>query len=99
MINDYYYKKISILLNKILIVSLISISILMPASKAENHNEVKVGILLGFNGVVESLTSSMADSAELAFDEISEDKELTKKIRFKIQRAKHHRHQSRRLFL
>ena len=87
MINAYYYKKINIYLNKILIISLIYIYILMPASNAENHNEVKVGILLGFNGVVEGLTSSMADSAELAFDEISEDKGLAKKIRFKIQRA------------
>ena len=59
----------------------------MSKSHAENHNEVKVGILLGFSGVVESLTPSMADSAELAFNEISNDADLSKKIKFKIQRA------------
>ena len=59
----------------------------MSKSHAENHNEVKVGILLGFSGVVESLTPSMADSAELAFNEISNDVDLSKKIKFKIQRA------------
>ena len=59
----------------------------MSKSHAENHNEVKVGILLGFSGIVESLTPSMADSAELAFNEISNDADLSKKIKFKIQRA------------
>jgi len=65
----------------------IYISIFISKSHAENHNEVKVGILLGFSGVVESLTPSMADSAELAFNEISNDVDLSKKIKFKIQRA------------
>ena len=46
---------------------------------AENHNEIKVGILLGFTGLVESLTPSMADSAELAFNEISNDERSFKK--------------------
>ena len=86
MFNDYYHKKIKAYL-KILLLSVIYISIFMSKSHAENHNEVKVGILLGFSGVVESLTPSMADSAELAFNEISNDADLSKKIKFKIQRA------------
>lgn len=33
--------------------------------------EVKVGIILGFTGPIESLTPTMADAAELAFAEAS----------------------------
>ena len=86
MFNANYHKKIKAYL-KILLLSVIYISILISKSHAENQNEVKVGILLGFTGVVESLTPSMADSAELAFNEISNDEELSKLIKFKIQRA------------
>ncbi len=86
MFNAYYHKKIKPYF-KILLLSVIYISIFISKSHAEDHNEVKVGILLGFSGVVESLTPSMADSAELAFNEISNDVDLSKKIKFKIQRA------------
>tara|TARA_B100000963_G_scaffold265095_1_gene233300 strand:- start:2360 stop:3592 length:1233 start_codon:yes stop_codon:yes gene_type:complete len=86
MFNAYYHKKIRAYL-KILLLSVIYISIFISKSHAENQNEVKVGILLGFTGVVESLTPSMADSAELAFNEISNDEELSKQIKFKIQRS------------
>ena len=86
MFNAYYHKKIKAYL-KILLLSVMYISILISKSHAENQNEVKVGILLGFTGVVESLTPSMADSAELAFNEISNDEELSKQIKFKIQRS------------
>ena len=85
MFNAYYHKKIKSYLK--ILLSVIYISIFISKSHAENHNEVKVGILLGFSGVVESLTPSMADSAELAFNEISNDVDLSKKIKFKIQRA------------
>ena len=85
MFNAYYHKKIKSYLK--ILLSVIYVSILISKSHAENHNEVKVGILLGFSGVVESLTPSMADSAELAFNEISNDVDLSKKIKFKIQRA------------
>ena len=87
MINAYNHKKIIDCINKILLISLIYISIFVSNSNAENQNEVKVGILLGFTGVVESLTPSMADSAELAFNEISNDEQLSKQIKFKIQRS------------
>ena len=86
MFNVYYHKKIKAYL-KIFLLSVIYISIFISKSHAENQNEVKVGILLGFTGVVESLTPSMADSAELAFNEISNDEELSKLIKFKIQRS------------
>jgi len=35
------------------------------------HAEIKVGVILGFTGPIESLTPAMADSAELAFAEAS----------------------------
>jgi branched-chain amino acid transport system substrate-binding protein len=35
------------------------------------HAEIKVGVILGFTGPIESLTPTMADSAELAFAEAS----------------------------
>ncbi len=87
MINAHNHKKIKDCINRILLISVIYISIFISNSNAENQNEVKVGILLGFTGVVDSLTPSMADSAELAFNEISNDEELSKKIKFKVQRS------------
>ena len=87
MFGGYYNKKIKANFNKILFFLLIYISILITNSAAESHKEIKVGILLGFTGIVESLTPSMADSAELAFNEISNDEELSKQIKFKLQRA------------
>ena len=39
--------------------------------KADGH-EVKVGVILGFTGPIESLTPPMADSAELAMKEVSD---------------------------
>ena len=47
MFNAYYNKKIKAYL-KILLLSVIYISIFISKSLAENHKEVKVGILLRF---------------------------------------------------
>ena len=44
---------------------------LAPAAKADGH-EVKIGVILGFTGPIESLTPPMADAAELAMKEVSE---------------------------
>ena len=44
---------------------------LAPAAKADGH-EVKIGVILGFTGPIESLTPGMAESAELAMKEVSE---------------------------
>ena len=70
----------------ILLLLFINVLILIPKSFAKKDKEIKVGILLGFTGVVESLTPSMADSAELAFYEINNDADLVDEITFKIQR-------------
>lgn len=39
---------------------------------ADAHSEVKIGVILGFTGPIESLTPSMAAGAELAMDEVTE---------------------------
>ena len=70
----------------IFLILFINVLILIPKSFAKKDEEIKVGILLGFTGVVESLTPSMAESAELAFYEINNDAELADEITFKIQR-------------
>ena len=44
---------------------------LAPDAKADGH-EVKVGVILGFTGPIESLTPAMGDSAELALKEASD---------------------------
>ena len=80
-------KEIFILYNKFVVILFFLISIFIKNGFAENHNDIKVGILLGFTGAVESVTPSMADSAELAFNEISNDQSLKNKLNFKLQRA------------
>ena len=44
---------------------------LAPTAGAEGH-EVKIGVILGFTGPIESLTPDMAAAAELAMREVSE---------------------------
>lgn len=53
------------------------------AAPAYSADEIKVGVILGFTGPIESLTPDMAASAELAFKEASESGHLLggKKIR------------------
>ncbi len=45
---------------------------LLAAATASQAQEVKVGVLLGYTGPIESLTPPMADSAELALKEIND---------------------------
>ncbi|MEO3389308.1 ABC transporter substrate-binding protein [Mesorhizobium sp. CAU 1741] len=42
------------------------------AASAASAQEVKIGIILGYTGPIESLTPGMADSAELALTEVNE---------------------------
>ena len=46
------------------------------AFAASHSNEVKVGIILGFTGPIESLTPAMAAGAEIAINEVSETGKL-----------------------
>ncbi len=47
-----------------------------PTTKVGEKQDVKVGIILGFTGPIESLTPAMAASAELAFKEASDSGSL-----------------------
>ena len=79
-------KKIQISLVQILTFFICSL-ILITGVSAQQYKEVKIGIFLGFTGNVESLTPSMADAAELAFNEVANEIDLTNEISFKVQRA------------
>jgi len=55
-------------MKKLFIAAIMSVSLLMTGAFAE----IKVGIILGFTGPIESLTPAMRDSAKLAFQEASD---------------------------
>ena len=74
-------------LNKTLLFLVVYIFFMIPNSFGKKNIEIKVGILLGFTGAVESLTPSMADSAELAFNEVVNSKDKFNEITFKVIRA------------
>ncbi len=46
-------------------------AVICSSALADGH-AIKVGVILGFTGPIESLTPPMADSAELAFKEVSD---------------------------
>ncbi|MEL6677228.1 MAG: ABC transporter substrate-binding protein [Pseudomonadota bacterium] len=56
---------------KNVLMSAAAIAALATAAQADGHGPVKVGIILGFTGPIESLTPGMADGAELALSEAS----------------------------
>ena len=55
-------------MKKLFIAAIMSLSLLSTSAFAE----IKVGIILGFTGPIESLTPAMRDSAKLAFQEASD---------------------------
>ena len=59
-------------MKKLFIAALMSLSLLTTSTFAE----IKMGIILGFTGPIESLTPAMAASAELAFKEASDSGSL-----------------------
>ena len=59
-------------MKKLFIAAIMSLSLLTTSSFAE----IKMGIILGFTGPIESLTPAMAASAELAFKEASDSGSL-----------------------
>ena len=63
-------------MKKLLVVAIISLSSFSTAALAE----IKVGIILGFTGPIESLTPTMAGSAEMAFKEASDSGKLLKHL-------------------
>lgn len=59
-------------MKKLFIAAIMSLSLLATSAFAE----IKIGIILGFTGPIESLTPAMAASAELAFKEASDSGSL-----------------------
>ena len=59
-------------MKKIFLSAILSLSIFMTSA----YSEIKIGIILGFTGPIESLTPAMAASAELAFKEASDSGSL-----------------------
>jgi len=59
-------------MKKLFIAAIMSLSLLSTSTFAE----IKMGIILGFTGPIESLTPAMAASAELAFKEASDSGSL-----------------------
>ncbi|EAQ03456.1 branched-chain amino acid ABC transporter, periplasmic substrate-binding protein [Pseudooceanicola batsensis HTCC2597] len=54
-----------------------ALAAMTAAAQAESHmDEVKLGVILGFTGPIESLTPSMAAGAELAMSEVTESGQL-----------------------
>ena len=59
-------------MKKLFIAAIMSLSLLTTSTFAE----IKIGIILGFTGPIESLTPAMRDSAKLAFQEASDSGSL-----------------------
>jgi len=73
-------------MKKLLIAAFIFVSTFTTNVLADGH-VIKVGIILGFTGPIESMTPSMAASAELAFKEASDSGSLLGGKTIKVLRA------------
>ena len=71
-------------MKKITIATLLSIAMLTTTVVAEN---IKMGVILGFTGPIESLTPTMAGSAEMAFKEASDSGKLLNGSTIEVVRA------------
>ena len=58
-------------MKKLLLASTAASMMAGSAFAASHANEIKIGVILGFTGPIESLTPSMADGAELAMSEVT----------------------------
>ena len=59
-------------MKKLLLASAAIAGLTATAQAASHANEVKIGIILGFTGPIESLTPAMAAGAEMAMSEVTE---------------------------
>ncbi|MGB2202792.1 MAG: ABC transporter substrate-binding protein, partial [Pseudooceanicola atlanticus] len=58
-------------MKKLLLASAAIAGLTATAQAASHANEVKIGIILGFTGPIESLTPAMAGGAEVAMAEVT----------------------------
>ena len=73
-------------MRKLIIAAFLFASSLVSNSYADGHG-IKMGIILGFTGPIESLTPAMAASAELAFKEASDSGSLLGGKKISVTRA------------
>jgi len=57
---------------KNLLLATSAVAMMAGAAHADGHSEVKIGVILGFTGPLESITPMMGDGAELAMAEVTE---------------------------
>ena len=57
---------------KKLLLASAAVTAMAGSAFAAGHGDIKIGVILGFTGPIESLTPSMADGAELAMKEVSD---------------------------
>ncbi len=73
-------------MRKLIIAVFLFVSFMFTNSNADGHG-IKMGIILGFTGPIESLTPAMAASAELAFKEASDSGSLLGGKKISVTRA------------
>ena len=73
-------------MTKLIIAVFLFVSSMVTNSNADGHG-IKMGIILGFTGPIESLTPAMAASAELAFKEASDSGSLLGGKKISVTRA------------
>ncbi len=73
-------------MRKLIIAVFLFVSSMVTNSNADGHG-IKMGIILGFTGPIESLTPAMAASAELAFKEASDSGALLGGKKISVTRA------------
>ena len=73
-------------MKKLIIAACVFFTSIVSNANADGH-AIKMGIILGFTGPIESLTPAMAASAELAFKEASDSGSLLGGKYIKVERA------------
>lgn len=63
-------------MKKLFLASVASLALASAAHAGSHSNDVKLGIIFGFTGPIESLTPQMADGAELAMKEVTDSGQL-----------------------
>lgn len=59
-------------MKNILLAGLSTAALLTASAAMADDHEIKIGVILGFSGPIESITPPMADSAELAMQEVTD---------------------------
>ncbi|MCY4305521.1 MAG: ABC transporter substrate-binding protein [Aestuariivita sp.] len=64
-----------------------AVAAILAINGSTSANEVKIGVMLGFTGPIESLTPPMADAAEFAMQEVTDSKLLLDRYKVSSVRA------------